>query len=62
MRKQLIHAKDWKKPEEKIVMSQTDALRILKEASPHVHGTTVGSHPYIEKLASVVGVDLKQVN
>lgn len=62
MQKQMVHAKDWKKPEEKIVMSHTDAMRLLNEARPHVEGTVVGEHPKLERLAKLVGYDLKKVS
>lgn len=62
MKKTLLSGKDWKKPEEKVVMSIGDALHILNEASPLVSGTQVGAHPKLEKLADVIGYDLKKVN
>lgn len=58
----MIQGSNWKKPEEKIVLSTTDALRLVTEARPHVEGTTVGSYPYIEKLANIVGINLNQTN
>ncbi len=62
MKKTMLQGSNWKKPEEKIVMSTTDALRLLTEARPHVEGSVVGDYPNIERLAKIVGVDLKQVN
>jgi hypothetical protein len=62
MQKQMLQGANWKKPEEKIVMSHTDALTLLKEVGPHVAGHVVGEHPKIEKLAKLVGYDLKKVN
>jgi hypothetical protein len=62
MQKTMLQGTNWKKPEEKIVMSHSDALQLLKEARPHVEGTVVGEHPKIERLAKLVGYDLKKVS
>lgn len=58
----MLQGSGWKKPEEKIVMSIGDALKLLSEAQPHVAGTVVGDHPKLEKLANVVGFNLQKVN
>jgi len=62
MKKIMLQGPNWKKPEEKIVMSHTDAMRLLNEVAPHVAGHVVGEHPKLERLASLVGYDLKKVN
>jgi hypothetical protein len=62
MQKTLLQSANWKKPEEKIVMSHTEALQLLNEARPHVEGTVVGEHPKLERLAHIIGYDLKKVN
>lgn len=62
MQKQMLQGPNWKKPEEKIVMSHTDALQLLKEVAPGVEGHVVGEHPKLERLAKLVGYDLKKVS
>jgi hypothetical protein len=58
----MLQGNNWKKPEEKVVMSMSDALKLLGEARPLITGTVVGAHPKLEKLADVVGFDLQKVN
>lgn len=62
MQKQMLQGTNWKKPEEKIVMSHTDAMRLLNEARPYLEGMVVGEHPKLERLAKLVGYDLKLVS
>jgi hypothetical protein len=62
MQKQMLQGSNWKKPEEKIVLSHMDAMQLLKEVAPHVAGHVVGEHPKLERLAKLVGYDLKTVN
>jgi hypothetical protein len=62
MKKQMLQGSGWKKPEEKIVMSISDALKLLTEARPHIAGSGAGDHPKLEMLANVVGFDLNKVN
>jgi hypothetical protein len=39
MQKQMLQGANWKKPEEKIVLSHLEALKLLNEVGPHVAGT-----------------------
>ena len=63
MEKKLISPNaSWEKPREMLMLSTTDALRLLNECAPHVKGHSVGAHPKLERLASLVGYDRKLVN
>lgn len=62
MKKQMVHEKDWKKPQEKIILSHTDAMHLLSEVRPHVEGCVVGEYPKIERLAKLIGYNLKMVS